>query len=618
MFKKTADKIQYPQWVAKWPRYKCLDVYDRLLCGTFYDHLKYAFFDEKESGTGAPILLEERRPSTQFRLPSMVSRWSSRKLFAGRHRPKLRLPGAGDGPAAAKPKTAAPKSGAPAPAPKKPAGPSQRKRLAPLNKLLRRYKFWQKMGEVVFFGSVGSVAVTFKVELPGAGAKGDPKLALTIWKAKYCKPSFDEFGELAQLRVQYTTTPAQLRALNITTDHEGKALDDALPYWFIRDYLPDVEMTYKPIKINDWNPVDGFVGDDKANKELKEIDDLTIKHNLGFVPGQWFVNLPGGEGMDGECTWKDAIPNSIDLDYSLSQLGRGIRYNSAPQLVLIGNLQSGDITRGPMTALQMQAGYKEAGGDGTTIGAGDAKLLEMTGSGVDKALAYIDHLRNYALEQIAASRKDPDKMKAPLSGRAMEYLDEDSNDLVMELRSQYGEDGALPLLKKIATAAEVLPDGEIGTLTLQWPRMFQPTPDEVFALVQAFQIACDPLGKTAPGTPGSPAEPGGGEGKPGKPAVPPTDPVSPTEDEQLLTIQEARAYLLMNLDMGMLDLDLEDDAEDDDVDDSPTPPSLETSPVPDPLPIDELPPESTPGDDEGGQTADPPGMIVHPPSYVDA
>ena len=60
-----------------------------------------------------------------------------------------------------------------------------------------------------------------------------------------------------------------------------------------------------------------------------------------------------------------------------------------------------------------------------------------------------------------------------------------------------------PLVKKIAIAAKVLPVDQVGTLAIQWPRMFQPTPDEVFALVQAFALAVDPLSKTAPGTPGT-------------------------------------------------------------------------------------------------------------------
>lgn len=576
MFRKIADKIQYPEWARSWPRYKRLDQFDRLLDGTFYDHLSYAFYDEMDQQQKL-ILLEDRRPSAQFRLPGMVARWSTRKLFAGRHRPKLRLPG-GDAKDA------------------KTRRDSGRKALAPLNGLLRRAKFWRKMAEAVRFGSVGSVAITFRME--GEGEK--TRMALYLWRAKYCQPSFDEFGDLAQLRVAYTAAGRSFKALKVEKDADGVDIDDNANYWFIRDYLPETEETYIPPKLTSWNPKDGFTGEGAAQKVLVAVTDLVFEHGLGFVPGHWFVNLPGGHGVDGDCTWEDAIPNSIDMDYTLSQIGRGARYNAAPQLVIKGNLLSDNPTRGPATFLQVQASYKEE--DGQTIGEGGAELLEMSGTGTTAALELVDKLRNFALETIAASRKDPDKMKAPLSGRAMEYLDEDSNDLVMELRTQYGEDGALPLIRKIAEASSLLEKKALGNLKLQWPRMFQPTPDEIFALAQAFQIAVDPMGRAQPETAGEPAQPGGssptGGKKPGKPAIPPQDATSPEEEtEQFITMEEARAYFRLNLDLDMMDADDEGDDESD-VDESPTPPDEPTEPVPEPTSIDESVPPGTPEGDQ--------------------
>lgn len=587
MYRKISDRIQYPEWAKRWTRYKRLDVLDRLLDGTFYDHLPNAFYDEQEGEK--PIPIADRRPSAQFKLPRMVARWSARKLFAGRHRPKLRFP---------KPKEAAPKPAAPGATPKpakKPAKPQTPQSLKDLNRLLRRSCFWQKMGEAVFRGSVGSVAITFRVEV-----EADARLALYLWPAKYCQPSFDDYGALAQLRVAYTTRGSGLVAAGFDTDNNGKPIDPNADYWFIRDYEPDQELTYIPVPKDEWNPADGFTGMGMSTKKLNPFEEKTVKHGLGFVPGHWFINMAGGTAPDGDSTWADAIPNSIDLDYTLSQLGRGTRYNAAPQLVIKGELlNDGDITRGPMTALQVRAGYKEE--DGMTIGEGGAELLEMTGEGIKAGLEFIDKLRNFALEQIAASRKDPDKMAAPMSGRAMEYLDEDSDDLVMDLRSQYGEDGALPLVRKIAIAAEVMSEDEAGQLLLQWPRLFQPTPDEVLALMQAFQIAVDPAGHSAPSAPEQPAEPGGsgpdGKAKPGKPKVPAQPAQLPDISAQFLTMEEARAYILLNLDLAMLDLEEGDDAED--VDDSPTPPGEPTEVIPTPSAIDEDIPAGTPEGDQG-------------------
>jgi len=574
MFRKISERISYPDWVKRWPRYRRLDLYDRLLDGTFYDHLQFAFYDEVQPGTKNIIKLDERRPSAQFRLPRMVARWCARKLFAGRHRPKLRDGTKG---AAGKTKTK-----------------SVSAELKLLNGLLRRARFWQRMGEAVLRGSVGSVAITFRVEDEGPKAR----LALTLWKAKFCKPSFDEFGALAQLRVNYTTSGAQLIALGFTVDNDAKELDPTADYWWIRDYLVDEEKTYIPVAKDQWNPCDGFVGEN-TSKTLTEDTTRHVDHKLGFVPGHWFCNLPGGDGEDGDCTWSDAIPNSIDMDYTLSQIGRGTRYNAAPQLVIVGNLlnDGDDISRGPTTALQVQAGYKED--DGQTIGEGDAKLLEMTGTGIKAGLEYIDKLRNFALEQISAARKDPDKMKAPLSGRAMEYLDEESNDLVMDLRSQYGEDGALPLIRKIAVATKIMGDEAAGALTLQWPRLFQPTPDELFSLAQAIQIFIDPMKHASPMKPETPDQPSTpsatGPAKPGKKGTPAVEAQVPEEENQIMTMEEARQYIRLQMDIDMLDLEDGDDAEE--VDDSPTSPDEPTESVPAPSAIDEtVPPGTAEGD----------------------
>lgn len=571
MFRKISATIQLPQWAQQDDRYMRLDLRDRLLDGTFYDHLKYAFYDETEPGTDKEIPIADRRPSAQFRLPRMVSRWCARKLFAGRHRPKLRHP--------------------------------DKDKLAPVMGLLRRGHFMQAMTKAVLWGSVGAVAVTFRVELDSGQ---EPRLALQLWRAKYCKPSFDEMGELSQLRVNYTSRGSYFRALG-ATDQEVD--DPAGEYWYIRDYLPDRDVTYKPVKRDDWDPVNGF-HDSARVKELVPWDKLKNEHALGFVPGHWFVNLAGGDDPDGACTWSDAIPNSIELDYTLSQVGRGVRYNCAPQLVVIGRILNATVTRGPMSYLHVAAGYKDE--DGATVEGGDAKLLEMSGTGTTAALNLIDHLRNYALEQIAASRKDPDKMKAPLSGRAMEYLDEDTGDLVMDLRNQYGEDGALPLIKKICIAAELMKAPEAGKLALQWPRMFQPTPDEVKALIEGFAMALDPMKRAQPATPGKPA------GATGAPATPAQPAQAPGPEEQLLTVAEARAYLLLNLDMAMLDTEADSDA-DTAVEDSPTPPQEPTPPVPPPSSIDIAPGAATdnvptPGSAEGNAAP----MTVGAPVRVNA
>lgn len=549
MLKKISDKMPVPDWWKKDPRFWRLEVFDRLVDGTFYDHLPHAFYDETEGegGGGAPrlISIEDRRPSRQMNLATWVARKTSRKLWAGRHVPRIHHPDADT--------------------------------KASVRALVRRAKLFRTMMEVTYRGSVGSVALTFDI----VGEQATPFVEAKIWKSKYCVPYFDANGDLTLLRVQYTTTAAALKALG----EGGGTLEDGQVYWYITEYQKTQKVVIQPIKRDHWNPVEGWKDDDAKAKGFRRWEEQCKPNPFGFVLGQWFTNLSGGEIPDGGATWGSAVHDWIDLDYTRSQVGRGVRYNAAPQLVTIGPVQGGgQVTRGPVTHLQMPQSFKNEEGD--TIGQGDAKLLEMTGHGMEAAMKDTDGLRKEALEQIAASRKDPENMKGPLSGRAMEYLDEDWEDLIMELRSAYGEDGFLPLLKKIVTAVAKFSGTNVDLkpelLSLRWPRLFQPTPTDIGQVIPALVQAINPLAVSPQGKSGG--ETGGG-----------VEGMNPPEEFMLLKPAEARAWLADNMDLKLLEEE-EDDAETADPEEPApvepaTPPALEDGGGPDQ-------PQNTPADPE--------------------
>ena len=491
MLNQIAARIKYPEWVRYCARYSRLDLLDRCLDGTLYDVLPYSYYDERKTN-GDPVPMKDRRPAAQFHLPQLVARSCARKLFSGRHIPRIRN--------ADNPKLA-----------------------LEFEKNLTNWKLWEALIEAASRGSVGSVAVTFRVS-------EDQRISFSVWPSKYCTPTFDDMGQLAALRVAYVTTAAQLEAAG------AEGLNPTRMYWFVRDYLPTSEINYVPLEHDQWNPVGVNIAEGIALTPREE-----ITHNFGFVPGVWFRNLAGGETPDGLCTWRPALENSIELDYDLSQSGRGVRYNCAPQLVVIGQL-AGDTTdddgvlhRGPADYLQFNAAHKTE--DGETIGGGDAKLLEMDGAGTKAALDLTERLRALALEQICASRKNPEQIKGVLSGRAMEYLDEDFNDLVMELRTAYDP---IELVGKVAMALGM--DDLVGGLVSQWPRLYAPTVQDIALLIPALiaAIGGDQQAQAKPTNPGEVAP------KP-LPQVPP-----------LLTHQEARAILVSNLDLGLMDIDGED------------------------------------------------------------
>ncbi|HTI81758.1 MAG TPA: hypothetical protein VL614_15020 [Acetobacteraceae bacterium] len=514
MFEKISSKLKYPAWVAKCPRYRTLDLFDKMLDGQFYSHLASAFYDETDP-QGRTILLDERRPSAQFRFATQVATYCARKLFAGNHAPRV----VHDDPAARK----------------------------TILKLLRKAKFLPKMIEAAKLGSVGSVAVTFRID----GEGDDMHIGLHVWRAKYCEPSFDGAGNLTALRLQYVTTGAALAALGAPDPRPSEKLDRGRRYWLVRDYLPDQEITYAPIQEADWNPVDHFLDDGRTFGAWETID-----HKLGFVPGWWFTNLVGGAAPDGACTFEPGVQNSIEIDYTLSQIGRGVRYNAAPQPVIKGDIvngpSDGSITRGAASYIHLKGDYKDEEG-GSWSGA-DAKLLEMSGAGTEAALKLVDKLRDIALEAVAAARKDPSTMKGPMSGRAMEFIDQEFYDLIMELRTQYGEFGALELARRIVQAVD--PSIDLSSFTFRWPRLFQPTPTDLAQVIPALAIAIDPL-KAGPAMPAVPGATGAdGQTKPGTPAT-----TGPDPKFMLLTVEEARSWLLLQMDMNLPNDDDEDPEE---------------------------------------------------------
>src|ERR1700685_4245 len=138
-------QAKYDNWQRSCERYKLLDAYDRLLDGTFYDHLPSAFYDEIDQ-QGKYIKIRDRRPSSQFRLPRMVGRQVARKLFAGRHRPRLRH--------------------------------SDDAQAGEFRKLMRDAKLLQVMADVVLMGQVGAVALTFRVD----GEDDQKRVSFSLWR----------------------------------------------------------------------------------------------------------------------------------------------------------------------------------------------------------------------------------------------------------------------------------------------------------------------------------------------------------------------------------------------------------------------------------------------------
>jgi len=435
MFETICDTVPADSGMP--PRMRRLDLLRRVLDGTIYDGLPYQFHEER-NGAGEYVPLRMRRPSVRYGLCRIVVEDSVALLFSDAHFPAVECAD-----------TALTKI---------------------LGNVIDESRLNEVMIDAAIRGSVGSVAVLMRV-LQG-------RIFFSVLESLFLTPQWDVTAPdtLSQVMEKYKVSGADLAA-------QGYAgIDPGVIYWFQRVWDSGAETWYLPWAVND--PLGVPVVDTARS----------VTHGLGFVPIVWIKNLPGGDGVDGACTFRAAIETNIEIDYQLSQAGRGLKYSSDPTL-LIKEPAIGDseIVKGAGNALVVSE-------------KGDAKLLEIGGTACEAVISYVRTLREFALEAVHGNRANADRLTAAQSGRALELMNQGLIWLADNLRISYGNGGVLALLKMVVRASNIYPllvMGNIVTpidpgtkISLRWPRWYPLSADDrlkeaqaVAALTNAGQLA---------------------------------------------------------------------------------------------------------------------------------
>lgn len=403
------------------PRTARLSLYKRVHDGTLYDVLPYEFQDERTSA-GEYIPLRQRRPSVRYPLARIVVDDSVSLVFSDGHFPTIDT------------EDAALRS--------------------ILTDLAVETNLNMVMQEAALRGSVGSVAILVRI------LKG--RVFLKVLESLYLTPAWDPEAPDTLLSVieKYKVPGSILATMGYPID------DPQALYWFMRVWDSQSETWFQP-----W-PV--------SAAQTPRIDpDRTTRHNLGFVPLVWVRNLPGGpdgaDGIDGACTFAPAIQNAVEIDYQLSQAGRGLKYSSDPTLLI--REPAGDareLVRGGGNALVVSE-------------KGDARLLEINGTAAAAVIDYIRTLRELALEGIHGNRASADRLTTAQSGRALEMMNQGLIFLADNLRVSYGA-AILQILRmvlraaasrKVTIAGQPLAGSEaLPRLRLIWPRWYPPSSDD--------------------------------------------------------------------------------------------------------------------------------------------
>jgi len=318
-------------------------------------------------------------------------------------------------------------------------------------------------------GSIGSVALLMRV------LKG--RVFIDVLETPFLHPEWavDEPDALCRVSERYKVSGANLRMQGYTVDNpQGN-------YWFQRVWDREYERWYMPIEVG---KLDTMAEDPKR----------TVRHGLGFVPIVWIRNLPGGTEIDGQCTFRCAVDTSIEIDYQLSQAGRGLKYSSDPTLLIREPAGlDGNMVRGAANALVVSE-------------KGDAKLLEIGGTASQAVLDYVKTLREFALESLHGNRAEANRLTAPASGRALQLMNQGLLWLADNLRVSYGQVALLSLARMIIRASNVyqlraegrhlLPIPLASIVTLRWPDWYpddaldgQRTAETLISLVAAKQMS---------------------------------------------------------------------------------------------------------------------------------
>lgn len=422
---------------------------DEFRLSTIYDRLPHDFCDETERGAGKKYIpLRDRKPSVRYGLPMVIVNDSTALLFSEGHFPPIQC-------TIGRNKTK--------------RDDSDEKLDRMFQALVRETDLRAVMLDGAQRGSIGSACFWLRII--------EGRVFFEALSTTYLTPKWKKNNPrvLEQIEEKYKTTGRELREEGYTHILD-KDLDRK--FWFCRQWTELAEVWYEP-----W-PVRKADNDPPKHYPAAMTVDVarTVKHSLGFVPMVWAKNLPGGDKIDGRETFLEPVlHNSVEIDYLLSQTGRGLKYNSDPTLVLkeAGVNIDGDgepLIRGGDKALRL--GPQD-----------EAYMLELSGTASAAVEAHVRFLRELSLELCGGNRTSPEKLSGAQSGRAMELMNQGLIWLADKLRISYGEGALVSLLKMVLKANETIdlvieeetyPAGSIGKATeiqvsLKWPRWYPPT-----------------------------------------------------------------------------------------------------------------------------------------------
>ncbi len=424
------------------PRAHDLSSLRRVIQGTQYDQIAQEFHEETTNNGQTYVPIRQRRPSVRYPLCRLLVEDSISMLFSGDHLPTVTC--------------------------------SDEPTQTALLQIAKDCNLSQALIEAAMIGSVGSVVLFLRV-LRNI-------VYVEALKTEYLTPTWNPEApdELVSVREKRKTRGKDL----LDAGYDIADEDVASMFWFEREWTAMSDTWFVPKLVDSrGEKAQGADVIDKAR---------TTQHDLGFVPMVWIKNLPGGDQNDGLPTFTpEMVDVQIEIEYLLSQGGRGLKYSADPLLLIKepAGTDSGDIVRSASNALIVDKD-------------GDAKLVEISGSAATAIMEWVRFLRELALEGAHGNRASAEKLSAAQSGKAMELMNQALIWLTDKLRVTYGEIGLLNLYGLIVKAShkikllnrdgsKIAPMSLIDPLGLRWPDWYAPTSKDRQEVATTLRILVD-------------------------------------------------------------------------------------------------------------------------------
>lgn len=217
-----------------------------------------------------------------------------------------------------------------------------------------------------------------------------------------------------------------------------------------------------------------------------------VEHGFDFCPVYWVQNLPVQDDVDGDPDCQGVYEIIESMDALLSQAMKGTISNCDPTVVITTKEALGEIRKGSDNCIKVPDG--------------SASYMEMSGSGIERAMEQVEVLRRFALEVAQCVLEHPDQSKKTATEIERSFASMLAKADVM--REQYGEKGIKLMISDMVTVARKrgeataiagegvvrqfvtlppktikTPEGTVqvprklgpgGVLKLQWPHYFEP------------------------------------------------------------------------------------------------------------------------------------------------